>query len=400
MPHSLNVTAVARTISTKNFIENALSGEKSLRLESHLGELQAVNGKVMHDLDTIDLLLVDIDVENPEEMTHLSRIVQQQKGKTAVVVTAADVTTHGIRGLIRQGIDDFVPQPLEAQDLFEAVEAARLKLRSLRSADGLGQVIAVGRAKGGTGATTVAIHTAIALAAKKRRKDPGKKVALLDLDLHFGDIGMQLDLPANDTFAEIIKDPSRLDPELLHQAMTRHEASGISVLQAPALPVPLDAMRSDTTRRLIELTREEFDYVVVDLPLALPRWLEAVLQQSDKLLLVTQLNVPAIRQTRRLMDILGDEGLFDMPVSTVLNRYVWRFSERGRIKEAQAALGSPFNHLLPNDYEQTLDAINRGVSIFEVSKRSKLSRAIRDMTGKIVKQLDERRAAGQIAKAA
>ena len=399
MPHALNVTAVTRSMSTKNFIENALSGQKSLRLESHLGDLQAVNGKILHNLDQVDLLLVDLDVENAEEMTHLARIVQQQKGKTAIVVTAADVTTHGIRGLIRQGVDDFVPQPLESHELFEAVEAARLKMRALRSADGLGQVVAFGRAKGGTGATSMAIHTALALAAKHRRRDPGKKVALLDLDLQFGDIGMQLDLPTNDTLAEIIKDPSRLDPELLHQAMTRHEHSGVSVLQAPSLPVPLDALRSDTTRRLIELTREEFDYVVLDLPLALPRWLEAVLQQTDQLLLVTQLNVPAVRQTRRLMDILGDEGLFEMPVSVVLNRYVWRFSERARIKQSQGALGRPFDHYIPNDYEQTLEAINRGVTLFEVSKRSKLSKAIREMAGKISMQLAERRAAARLEKA-
>ena len=372
MPQSLNITAVMRTMAAKNFIENTLASQKSLKVDSHLGDLQAVNGKLLNNLDGIDLLLLDLDVGNAEEMTHLSRIVQQQKGKTAVVVTASDVTTHGIRGLIRQGVDDFVPQPLEAQDLFEAVETARLKLLSIRSADGMGKVIAINRAKGGMGATTLAIHIAIALAAKKGRKDPGKKVALLDFDLHFGNVGMQLDLEGNDTFSEIIKDPSRLDSELLQQALVTHEKSGIRVLQAPLSPVPLDMMRSDTARRIIELAREEYDYVVVDLPLALSRWLEAILQQADQFLLVSQLNVPSIRQTRRLMDILNDEGLFDMPVSIVLNRYVWRLSERARVKQSEGALGCRFDYRIPNNYSQALDAINRGVSLFEVSRRSKI----------------------------
>ncbi|MEZ5824387.1 MAG: AAA family ATPase [Geminicoccaceae bacterium] len=390
MPQGLNVTAVARSMATKSFIDNALSGQTAVQLDSHMGDLHSVNGTLLKNLDSTDVLIVDLDVENQEEMTHLSRIIQQQRGKTAVVVTAADITTHGIRGLIRQGIDDFVPQPLESSDLLEAIDAARLKLRQARSQSDLGKVIVVGRAKGGMGATTIALHTAMALTRKKRRKDPQPRVAFFDFDLHFGDAGMMLDMQANDTFASMLRDPSRLDAELLRQAMTEHK-SGLMVLQSPAEAVPLDALGSDMARRMIDLAREEFDYVVIDLPLALPRWLEAVMHAADQLLLVTQLNVPAVRQTRRFIDVVNEEGLFEMPVSVVLNRYVWRFSERGRIKQAIRAIGQPFDHYVPNDYELTLEAVNRGISTFDVRKRAKMNKAIQALAESSVGRLKQNR---------
>jgi Flp pilus assembly CpaE family ATPase len=62
--------------------------------------------------------------------------------------------------------------------------------------------------------------------------------------------------------------------------------------------VPLEALLPQTATQIIELARDEFDYVVIDLPMAITQWLEPVIGAVDELLLVTQLNVPAIRRTR------------------------------------------------------------------------------------------------------
>ena len=126
-----------------------------------------------------------------------------------------------------------------------------------------------------------------------------------------------LDLEPSGEMVEIIRDPARLDGALLRASMTQHK-SGLFVLPAPSEFVPLDALPVAAVVKLIELARAEFDFVVIDLPLAAPRWLEAVLQQTDQLLLVSQLNVAAIRQTRRLLDFLKEEGLYELPVSVVL----------------------------------------------------------------------------------
>jgi pilus assembly protein CpaE len=199
---------------------------------------------------------------------------------------------------------------------------------------------------------------------------------------------------------EIIRDPKRLDGALLRASMTQHK-SGLFVLPAPGEFVPLDSLPVAAVAKLIELAKEEFDVVVVDLPLAVPRWLEVVLQHSDQLLAVSELNVAAIRQTRRLIDFLREEGHYDLPVSVVLNRYVWRFSERGRLKQAIRALGQPIDHYVPGDGALALEAINRGTPLFELRRGAKLCRSLRQVAAASLKSMQQReQAAGAAVQAA
>jgi pilus assembly protein CpaE len=383
MPNArkLNVLSITRSPELRLAIGGSIGERSGYALNALDGDLQAINGQVFKAAETADIVIVDLDASNESEVAHLGRLVEQKQGKAAVLATARNCSGHGVRNLIRQGIDDFIPQPAGAADILEAVEAARLRLRRLRQTDGLGKVITVGRAHGGMGATTLATHLALGLREKQRR-DPQRSVLLVDLDLQFGDVALMLDLPPKGEMARIIREPDRLDQDLLLAAAVEHK-SGLAVLPAPIEPVPLDAMSLETVARLLELAREQFDYVVVDLPLALPRWLEAVLAQSHKMFVVTQLNVPAIRQTRRLLDIIKDEALLDGPASVVLNRYAWRLSERSRLKQAAKALGQPIEHYLPDDRDLALDSVNRGVSLFEAGGRARLCRTLRDLAGNL-----------------
>ncbi|MDH3664030.1 MAG: AAA family ATPase, partial [Alphaproteobacteria bacterium] len=302
----------------------------------------------------------------------------ERQGSLSVIATSNAITAQGVRELVRQGVDDFVPQPLEQHSLLDAIDVAKRKIRHNRGGGPSGgQVITVGRAKGGMGATTLAVNLALSLIEPIGKEEP-KRVCLLDLDLQFGDVALYLDLDPRSDLVEIVQKPTRLDTALLLGAMTEHN-SGLEVLQAPTEPVPLDALRTETVGRMIDLAQQEFDYVVIDLPLALAGWYEMALDMTDKLYLVTQLNVPAIRQTRRLIDILKDEGLYSLPVSIVLNRYVNRFNEHARVRQCSKALDNTIDHYLADDERTVLEAINRGVSLFEVRRRAKICRTIRDM---------------------
>jgi len=398
--NALNVLAMARSTEFGDRINSMLAGIDDVRAETHIGVLQSVNGEFVAGLERVDVLLVDIDASDERELRRLGQIIEQHRGKTAILATAQDLSAQGVRSLIRQGLDDFIPQPFELPDMLDAIATARATLQRARADRKLGKVIAVTRAKGGMGASTVAAHLALALCEKRTRHDPEKQVALLDLDLQFGDLSLMLDLEPNGEMVEIIRDPARLDGPLLRASMTQHK-SGLFVLAAPGEFVPLDALPVAAAVKMIELAREEFDVVVLDLPLALPRWLESVLQHTDQLHVVTQLNVAAIRQTRRLLDFLKEEGLYGLPVSVALNRYSWRFSERGRLKQAIRALGQPIDHYVPDDAALALEAINRGTPLFELRHRAKLCRSLRQVAAASVKIIQQReQAAGPAVQAA
>jgi Flp pilus assembly CpaE family ATPase len=393
---ALTILATSRSADFGNRISSMLATIENLNVDTRIGDLPSITGETLDVLEHTDVLLVDIDPENERELRQLGRIIEQRRGRTAILATARDLSAQGVRALIRQGVDDFIPQPFEHADLLDAIARARAKLRQARRGGKLGKVIAVSRAKGGMGASTLAAHIALALSEKRHRQEPDKEVALLDLDLQFGDLSLMLDLEPSNEMVEMIRNPARLDGALLRASMTRH-ASGLSVLQAPGEVVPLDALPNATAGKLIELAREEFEYVVIDLPLVVPRWLEAVLQHADQLVAVTQLNVAAIRQTRRWLDFLKEEALYDLPVSVVLNRYVWRLGERARLKQAIRALDHPIDHYVPDDTALALEAINRGTPLFEIRRRAKLCRSLRQVTAACVTMMQQREQAANAA---
>jgi pilus assembly protein CpaE len=390
---ALNVLAMTRSAELGERVTPMLAAMDGVRAKTRIGDLHSINGELVAALERVDVLLVDIDANDERELRHLGEIIEQRRGRTAIVATARDLSAQGVRSLIRQGVDDFVPQPFELPDMRDAIATARAKLQQARAGRPSGQVITVTRAKGGMGASTLAAHLALALCEKRHRRDPEKQVALLDLDLQFGDLSLMLDLKPSSEMVEIIRDPARLDGALLRASMTQHK-SGLFVLPAPSEFVPLDALPAPAVTRLIELARAEFDFVVVDLPLAAPRWLEAVLQQTDQLLLVSQLNVAAIRQTRRLLEFLKEDGHYELPVSVVLNRYVWRWSERSRLKQAIRALGQPIDHFVPDDARLALEAINRGTPLFELRRRAKLCRALRQVAAASLGSMQQRAQTG------
>ena len=397
---ALNVLTITRSAEFGDRINAMLGAIDNVRVDSRVGDLQSVNGEAIAALEHADVLLVDIDANDERELCQLGRIVEQRRDGTAILATAQDLSAQGVRGLIRQGVDDFIPQPFELADMRDALTAARAKLQRARAGRKSGKVIAVTRAKGGMGASTLAAHLALALCEKPHRRDPEKQVALLDLDLQFGDLALMLDLEPNGEMVEIIRDPTRLDGALLRASMMRHK-SGLFVLPAPGEFVPLDALAGATAVKLVELAREDFEFVVIDLPLAIPQWLEPVLQHSDQLYVVSQLNVAAIRQTRRLLDFLKEEGHYDLPASVVLNRYVWRLSERARLKQAVRALGQPIEHYVPEDAALALEAVNRGTPLFELRRRAKLCRALREVATASINTMQQRaQAAGATAQAA
>ncbi len=369
--------ALARTNEVKNALSGLLMERSDIALETEVGSLKSLDPTFMERLSRASMLLVDLDIEDPDELVPLRQIMSDSQGRLSVIATSRQVSAQGMRELIRQGIDDFVPQPLDQHSLLDAIDVAKRKARQNRGGSSRGQVVTVARAKGGMGATTLAVNLALNLIDPIGKEEP-KRVGLLDFDLQFGDAGLYLDLDPRSDLLDIVQKPTRLDTALLLGAMTEHQ-SGLEVLQAPIEPMPLDALRTETVGRLIDLAQQEFDYVVIDLPLALAGWHEMVLDMTDKLYLVTQLNVPAIRQTKRLIDILKDEGLYSLPVSIVLNRYIKRFNEHTRIRQCSKALDHTIDHFLPEDERTVLEAVNRGVPLTKVRRRARICRTIRDM---------------------
>jgi pilus assembly protein CpaE len=154
----------------------------------------------------------------------------------------------------------------------------------------------------------------------------------------------------------------------------------------------LEALKPDVIAALLELARTNFDYVIVDLPIALTSWSGTVLGQSDLVYLITQLNVPAVRQLRRLLDLTEEVGLYNLPVQLVLNRlhgsFGWGTGVRKR--QAETALGRPFDHCIADQFDLLINAANRGTPVLDARRYSRFGRQVRGLLKQALRQLAAR----------
>lgn len=364
MKKDLRFLAVMRSQDKANELKSAISNFDGLDWEIKVSDFENVAGDLVNS-QVPNVLLAEISFDSPSDLTELSRLVREACQDTAVLATAEQADFEGIRRLMRMGVADFIPQPISQLDVRNALNVAASKLSQPVSADG--KAITFLRSCGGAGATTIAVQTALSL-KHFHRKEP-KRVCLIDFDLQFGNIALSLDLQENVGIQQILESPSRLDGDFFLGSILRH-SSGIDVLAAPDRIIPLNAMSGDTAYEILGMAKSVYDYVVVDMPLAWTEWTSYIVGSSHLVGLVTDVNVTAVQRCRRLLGLIGDQELDDVPLTVLANRFKGGFTSKSRKRQAEKALGAPISHFIRADAEVANAARDRGVVLSEVKKKS------------------------------
>jgi Flp pilus assembly CpaE family ATPase len=222
---------------------------------------------------------------------------------------------------------------------------------------------------GGVGATTFAVNTACSLAG------PRRNCCLMDLDVQFGGVASLLDLPPSPALQALMQDPRRLERVSLESMLVRH-STGVHVLTAPRVPIPLHGLKASAISELIQVAKSRFTYVVVDMPLALTTWTDAVLRPARLVYLVTPITVQAAHRTARLLHLMKQQELAELPIKIIANRYNSAGSGIIGPKQFAKAIGREIDHLVPNDYEMVLQSHNQGVPVVKMAPKAKFSQAI------------------------
>ncbi len=383
----LNFIAIMRSEESGAALREVCTGMNSTKVDVHVASLQDI-GRDKGLVNGRDVLLLDVDPRDPEDAARLSAIVQREFPANPVVVTAADVTIEDIRTMMGLGVVDVLPQPIRQTDLIIALDhAARRRVGSGSASGSHGKIIAFLKGGGGVGATTLAVQGGCVLANSVKANDG--KICLLDFDIQFGTAGLYLDLNSSVGLPDLLETPERLDRSLLRGVMTRHDC-GLEVLVAPDEVMPLETITPEFVTACLEVARAEYDYVLIDLPPTWTSWTFSALFCSDLILLVTQLTVSGVRRMIHQLGTLRAQGLEDIAVKIALNRHddSWGKGKSAHISDAEKALGRKFDYYVANDFSLVSEAINQGVPLSKIKKRSKVGKGIEHMFADVQEVLE------------
>jgi pilus assembly protein CpaE len=314
-----------------------------------------------------DVVLVDLD-SDLEYALDLVHTISSQELAIAMVYSAKADPGLLLR-CMRAGARELLMLPFSCGEMVEALYRVSALLSSNSSAKKTaGKLLVFLGAKGGSGVTTLACNFAVSLAQAHR-----EKTLLIDLNLPLGDVAINLGIRVEHSIASAFQNLNRLDSHMLSSFLAQHD-SGLSVLAAPHELGPT-YVSVEAIDKLLEVARQEFDYVVVDAGSRLDLQRKHMFDASATIYLVTQAGIPELRNSHRL---LSELGAADSPkVEVVLNRYDARnvdIDEEHVVK----ALNRPANWKIPNNYAAVRRMQNTATPLSEEAEQ--IARVVRQMT--------------------
>jgi pilus assembly protein CpaE len=282
--------------------------------------------------------------------------------------------------LTRAGAADVIPLPAS-----EAVWALALERLQARDTSGhgpgrkQGQIVALLKAGGGVGATSLGVQMAHQLAA---RAGTDRKICFADLDLQFGTAALCFDLNDALTVTDCVAVGEVLEETQFATALAAHK-SGIRVLAAPREATALDALTPQMVEALVRGLRRDFALTILDLPSVWTAWSNHALQHADRIVMVTHLSVAHVHLVRRQLGILALQKLDNLPLTLVCNAVTGDQQNLLSLKAAERALGRPFDIVLPEDGRVMGAAVNQGLALAEVRRSTKLEKSIAQLADQI-----------------
>ncbi len=358
---------------TRHSIKSLMLGIDRVWLEAECSRYEFFNDVINQTQP--DLAIVVLDSNPPAALALIAELSQAHPTCSVLCVSGS---TEGslILQAMRNGAKEFLNSPLQLDDFMAALDrivstgSARTGRKSRRS-----QVISIVGVGGGVGCTSLAINLGCTFA-----QDPDCSVVVIDLDLALGDADVWLDIIPDYTIQDVAENITRLDYSLLKRSLTQHDC-GAFLLPRPVHVDPVSPMSPDQLQRVIALLKATFSHLVLDLSKAYTHLDLAAMQSSDTIVMVTQLDLPSLRNVVRMTQFLDEQGLGDK-LRIVVNRIGLEDSQIS-LSKALDTIGREVFWQIPNDYSTMVESRNNGVPLLVEAPRAKVTRAIEQLAAKL-----------------
>ena len=369
----LAVAVVARDSEQRSILQLLVEGTRVARVAASFGSLPlAPADPIVRRLQESapDVVVLDIPLSDPSSALRAIEVLHQELPRTALFAVGSLTQPQTIVTAMRTGAREFLERPLTTNLLLEAFVRLTTTQKNAQHSNVRGTVFAVVNAKGGSGATTIAVNLALALQTAQGQ------TALVDL-APLGHAALHLNLRPQFTAYDAIRNLHRLDSSLMEGFTTRH-SGGLQLLAGASSPSEVQPSPAEFAR-LFDLLAAYFQFVIVDLSSRMDAVSRLVCDLSQTVLVVAGTDVASLWSAARIQQFLSENNGRDR-LRLVLNRFrkIPGFQEN----EVETASGLRLFWKVPNHYPAVSGAIDRGVPLMQ-QNRSELTRAFTGLAEKL-----------------
>lgn len=327
-----------------------------------------------------DIVLMDINMPEMNGLETTERISRMYPNLMVIMMSVQGETEY-LRKAMMSGAREYLVKPFNLDILEETLfgtymnEMERKKLIRLRedqnSLQGKSRLHVFYSTKGGVGKSVIALNAAIALASRNKGK-----VALIDLDLQFGDLGILTNVKPVKTISEAVEDDALIDSELLSGIM--ENVLGVDILLAPKKPEMAEYITEHHVQSLIKTLRKTYRYILVDTSVSFDEVTLAILDQADHVHFITTMDLLSLKNTKLGLDVLRSLHHLDK-VKLLVNR-----ASRNQAispQDVEKTLGMKSVVFLPEEEKILLESVNHGLPLMAEKKfkGSKFAKAITEL---------------------
>ena len=315
--------------------------------------------------------LLVLDGVDDDALEHIGQYSQGHPDVDMIVLSAEQSPAFLLRAM-QTGVREVLPTALDPRAMEAAVQRVTRKRSTVSKPADLGCVMTFMACKGGSGASFVAANVAHALSQRD-----GRSVALLDLDLQFGDSLLMLsDHAGGSDVAQVARHVARLDAQLLRSAMVQVSGT-LSVLPAPDELTQALEVLPEHVEAIVKQAQQMFDFVVIDVGRSINAVSLRALDMATHVFPVLQLSLPNVRDARRLRDLFRS---LDYPAEKI-HWLVNRYQKGGDItrESLEHTLGSKLVATIPNHFSAVSASVNQGVPIGKMARTNPVTRALLDL---------------------
>lgn len=345
-----------------------------------------------------DVVIMDINMPDMDGIV-ATEAIRRKVPYTQIVILSVQSDPSYMRRAMLAGARDFLTKPPSIDDLSSAIRRAGAVAAEERSkgpafpvgstssggtsaAGGMsqsGKIIVIYSPKGGTGKTTIAVNLALALHTEET------KTCLVDANIQFGDVAVFLNEQVKNSVLDLTPRVDELDPVFVDEVAQKHNTTGLRILAAPPKPEMADNVVGEQFGKLLDYLRQIYAYVVVDTASYLTDVVQAALDVSDVIVLVTTQDIPSIKNCNAFLLLADNSGIKRERILFTMNR----FDKRVAISPERVGESLRQEIVMSIPYEERIvsNSVNRGVPFFIDSKTQPIGKSISGLADAVKEKL-------------